>query len=109
MSTTAGPWKAYDEETHWSIYANGNHLVARIPIRKSSWESDKDNARLITSAPTLRTQNAQLLAALERADDNMDTLAENLRAGLTAGALSLIQRFRDDARAAIASIKEEQK
>ena len=44
-----------------------------------------------------------LLAALERADDNLDTLAENLKAGLVEGALSLIERFRADARAAIAA------
>ena len=65
MTYTPEPWKAHDEETHWAIYANGNHLVARIPIRKSSWESDKDNALLIESAPALRAQNRTLLEALE--------------------------------------------
>ena len=67
MTYTPEPWKAHDEETHWAIYANGNHLVARIPIRKSSWESDKDNALLIESAPALRAQNRTLVAALEEA------------------------------------------
>ena len=57
-------------------------------------EESMAEARLARAAP-------DLLAALERADDNFDTLAENLKAGLVEGALSLVESFCEDARAAI--------
>ena len=63
---TPGPWKAVDEEQHWTIFANGfSKTVARIPIRKGDYEADEANALLIAQAPTLQAQNRALLAVLE--------------------------------------------
>ena len=54
----------------------------------------------------LRTRNAELLAALRRAQDNIDTLGENLRAGFTRGGSSLVERFLADVNAAIAKAEK---
>ena len=62
--------------------------------------------RLETETKHLRTRNAELLAALRRAQDNIDTLGENLRAGFTRGGSSLVERFLADANAAIAKAEK---
>jgi len=57
----------------------------------------------------LETVNADLLAALEQAADDINTLGENLRHGLSEAALSLVGRFEQAARAAIARAHDTQR
>lgn len=106
---TPGPWEILPGHSERRLiirhdWRSGRYVaqIGELVGGPDLTPEDRANAAFIVRACN---SHDALIAALEEADDNMDTLAANLRNGITEGAASLIPRFRAAIRAALAQAK----
>ena len=107
MTHTPGPWSD-GQPANFRVYGPPNHGRESGPIAIalgiSNLETQRANAKLIASAPSLKALNAELLAALIQMESWASTFAKQLH---TVDAKKIpLHRNIGKARAVIAKAKE---